>query len=79
MFEDIYIDFVNKRYKDELKTRNIPKFKFWDDYALFLYEILCDLDENHYYELLEQDIKLFSDLQTGTEREEDNHFGRYKI
>ena len=27
----------------------------------------------------EQDIKLFSDLQTGTEREEDNHFGRYKI
>ena len=66
---NIYIDFMNKRYAKELIRREVPFFNYWDDYALFLFEILCDKNEEKYYELLEEDIKLYSDFQTGTERE----------
>ena len=66
---NIYIDFMNKRYARELIRRDMPFFRYWDDYALFLFEDLCNMNEEKYYELLEEDIKLYSDFQTGTERE----------
>ena len=66
---NLYVDFMNKRYTRELIRREVPFFNYWDDYALFLFENLCDKNEEKYYELLEEDIKLYSDFQTGTERE----------
>ncbi len=68
---NIYIDFMNERYTKELIKRDIPFFRYWDDYALFLFEDICGLDEEKYYEQLEQDIKIYSDFQTGTEREKE--------
>ncbi len=65
----IYIDFMNRRYRKLLQEKEMPPFKFWDDYALFLFEDICDKDEEKYYQLLEEDTKVFSDYQTGTERE----------
>lgn len=60
---------MNLRYYKFLVEKQIPFFKYWDDYALFLFEDICEMNEDKYYELLEKDIKIFSDMQTGTERE----------
>lgn len=64
-----FIDFVNVRYSKILFDKDLPSFIYWDDYALFLFEDICNKDEDKYYELLEQDIKIYSDIQTGSERE----------
>ena len=63
-----FIDFMNIRYSNELKKNNLPNFRFWDDYALFLFESICSEEEDKYYSLLENDIKLYSDMQTGVDR-----------
>lgn len=64
-----FIDFMNTRYSNILKEKEICKFKYWDDYALFLFEEICEQNEETYYELLEKDNKIYSDIQTGIERE----------
>lgn len=64
-----FIDYVNIRYSKKLEKSKLPNFIYWDDYALFLFENVCKMNEDKYYELLEKDIKKFSDMQTGTERE----------
>lgn len=64
-----FIKFVNIRYSRIMEVREIPKFRYWDDYALFLFEEICNNNEEKYYELLEKDIKIYSDMQTGIERE----------
>lgn len=65
----LFVDFMNIRYSKILFAKDLPFFKFWDDYAIFLFEDICNKDEDKYYELLEKDIKLYSDMQTGVERE----------
>lgn len=64
-----FIDFVNVRYSKKLKEYKIKNFKYWDDYAIFLFENICKENSDKYYHLLEKDIKLYSDIQTGIERE----------
>ena len=64
-----FITLMNKRYSRIMLIREIPEFRYWDDYAMFLFEDICNKDEDKYYELLEKDIKLYSDSQTGVERE----------
>ena len=60
---------MNIKYSKIKKERNIDDFRYWDDYALFLFEELCDKDVERYYYLLEDDLKTYSDMQTGKERE----------
>ena len=50
-----FIKFVNKKYN--------KKFKAFDDYGLWLYE-LVDCKNSVYYDKLEEDIKEYSDFQT---------------
>lgn len=64
----LFIDFMNIRYSKLLTENKLSLFRFWDDYALFLFEVVCNSDEDKYYNLLEKDIKLYSDMQTGIER-----------
>ena len=64
----LFIDFMNIRYSKLLNDNKTSSFRFWDDYALFLFEVVCNSDEDKYYNLLEKDIKLYSDMQTGIER-----------
>ena len=66
---NVFINFLNFRYSHVLTDKDLPFFKFWDDYAMFLFYDICNMNEDKYYELLEKDIKIFSDMQTGTERE----------
>ena len=63
-----FVDFMNIRYSKIIKKNNLSNFRFWDDYALFLYENICNGNEEKYYSLLEEDIKIYSDMQTGVER-----------
>ena len=56
------IDFLNLQYKPK------KQFKYYDDYACFLYYDIFQMNEEKYYEQLEDDIKRFSDMQTGEER-----------
>lgn len=63
-----FIDFMNIRYSKVIKKYKLSNFRFWDDYALFLYENICNENEEKYYVLLEEDIKIYSDMQTGVER-----------
>lgn len=65
----LFVEFVNFRYRKILSEKDLPLFRFWDDYAMFLFYDICNMDDDKYYELLEKDIKLYSDMQTGTERE----------
>lgn len=64
----LFIDFMNIRYSKLLIENKLSSFRFWDDYALFLFEVVCNSNEDKYYNLLEKDIKLYSDMQTGIER-----------
>lgn len=68
-----FIDFMNKRYGKVLKLKELKPFRYWDDYAIFLFEDLCREDVEKYYELLEKDIKMYSDYQTGVERENEHN------
>ena len=63
-----FVDFMNIRYSKIIKENNLSNFRFWDDYALFLFENICNENEEKYYSLLEKDIKIYSDMQTGAER-----------
>jgi len=60
-----FIQFMNFKYKTMLTNR----LKYYDDYILFLYEVVAQNDKDKYYEKLENDIRLYSDYQTGNERE----------
>lgn len=64
----LFIDFMNIRYSKLLIENKLSSFRYWDDYALFLFDVVCNSDEDKYYNLLEKDIKLYSDMQTGVER-----------
>lgn len=63
------VTFMNLRYFDILSQMDQNDFKYYDDYILFLYEVIADGDVDMYYQLLEEDIGLYSDFQTGKERE----------
>ena len=63
-----FINFVNKKYRKELELApTAVKFYYWDDYAIWLWLKKFKEDDDKYYEALEQDIKEYSDLQTGIE------------
>lgn len=65
-----FINWVNRKYREELGIgKNGYKFIYWDDYAIWLYFEKYKKDDERYYEALENDIKEYSDSQTG--REED--------
>lgn len=64
-----FIDFMNIRYKKKIEEHNEKTFKYFDDYALFLYENICKTNEEKYYRLLEYDMTLYSNKQTRSERE----------
>lgn len=71
-----FIDFVSQKYRRLiLKSFRSKRFTTWDDYALWLYYCLCRSRIQKYYELLEDDIKEYSDLQTrGIEEAYDGFF-----
>lgn len=56
------IDFLNLQYKPE------KLFKYYDDYACYLYFDVFNENKEEYYNRVEEDIKKYSDMQTGTER-----------
>lgn len=65
-----FINWVNRKYREELGLPpTARKFLFWDDYAIWLYFEKFKKNDEKYYEALENDIKEYSDEQTG--REED--------
>lgn len=67
-----FINFVNKKYRKELGlSPTAVKFYYWDDYAMWLYFKKYKKNDDRYYEALEEDIKEYSDLQTGKEEDED--------
>ena len=56
------IDFLNLQYKPE------KLFKYYDDYACYLYFDVFKQNDEEYYSQVEKDIKKYSDMQTGVER-----------
>lgn len=56
------IDFLNLQYKPE------KLFKYYDDYACYLYFDVFNENKEEYYNRVEEDIKKYSDMQTGIER-----------
>ena len=56
------IDFLNLQYKPE------KLFKYYDDYACYLYFDVFNKNDEEYYSQIEKDIKKYSDMQTGIER-----------
>lgn len=56
------IDFLNLQYKPS------KPFKYYDDYACYLYYDIFNMNDDEYYIQLEKDIKKYSDMQTGSER-----------
>ena len=50
-----FVKFVNKKYN--------KKFKEFEDYGLWLFE-LVDCKNSRYYDKLEEDIREYSDFQT---------------
>lgn len=63
-YDRTFISFINLRYK-----RYRVDFKYWDDYAMWLYYMFCKCNTISYYKRLEQDLWDFSDWQTGSPRE----------
>lgn len=56
------IDFLNLQYKPE------KLFKYYDDYACYLYFDVFNENDEEYYSQVEKDKKKYSDMQTGVER-----------
>lgn len=54
-YDTSFIKHINRKYN--------KKFKNFDEYSLFLFELKGN-DEVYYYYELEQDIKEYSDYQT---------------
>ena len=67
-----FVNFVNRKYGKELGVKtNGRMFNYWDDYAMWLYFKKYKKNDERYYEALEEDIKEYSDLQTGKEEDID--------
>ena len=67
-----FITWANKKYGKELGIKpNGRMFNYWDDYAMWLYFKKFKQKDDDYYEALEEDIKEYSDLQTGKEEDFD--------
>lgn len=65
-----FMNWVNRKYRKELGLPpTARKFLYWDDYAIWLYFEKFKQDEAKYYEALEDDIKAYSDEQTGKEED----------
>lgn len=65
-----FIDFVNDKYEIERKKHKRKRgveetmFKHYDDYALFLFYGKFKMNDERYYEQLEEDIREYSNKQT---------------
>ncbi len=65
-----FMNWVNRKYRKELGLPpTARKFLYWDDYAIWLYFEKFKQDEAKYYAALEDDIKAYSDEQTGKEED----------
>lgn len=62
-YDRTFLAFVKKKYKDYQ-----VEFGFWDDYALWLYEI-CLRNDKAYYKQLEKDLWQYVEFQSGKERD----------
>ena len=58
-----FLTYMNRKYR-----RYSVNFEFWDDYALWLFD-MCNKKEKFYYKQLEKDVWEYSDFQTGKERD----------
>ena len=69
-YDTTFINFINKKYK--------KNFKYWDDYALWLYykRLYCNADL--YYRNIEKDLWEYSDWQTGSPRENEGKNEEWK-
>jgi hypothetical protein len=57
-----FLTYMNRKYRD----KNV-KFEYYDDYALFLYD-LCKKDDEEYYICLEEDLREYVEMQSGKEK-----------
>ena len=57
-----FLTYMNRKYhKFDIR------FEYYDDYALFLYD-LCKQDYEEYYIALEEDLREYVEFQSGKER-----------
>jgi hypothetical protein len=65
-----FISFINERQRDNYHfSAHSHEFEYWDDYAMWLYYTKAKENAWKYYGLLEEDIKAYSDMQTGKEQD----------
>lgn len=69
-----FINWMNKKYRKELGLApTAVKFYYYDDYAIWMYFEKYKMNDQQYYEALEEDIKEYCDFQTGKEIDTDEH------
>lgn len=67
-----FVNFVNSKYRKELGIKTTGRmFNYYDDYALWMYFDKYKMNDEKYYDALEEDVKEYSDMQTGKEIDED--------
>lgn len=59
-----FINYVNKKYKEELKNSNTNLFVHFDDYILWLWYEKFNKNDELYYSRLEDDMMEYSNIQT---------------
>ena len=57
-----YLTFMSRKYAEH----NV-QFEYFDDYILFLYDLVNNNDDK-YYEELEKDLQSYVEFQSGKER-----------
>lgn len=60
-----FISFANWKYSKILNKST--KFRYYDDYACWLFFKVCKEDYEKYYIMAEEDWRDYSNLQTGEE------------
>lgn len=63
-YDTKFLTFMNRKYK----KYNV-NFEFYDDYILWLYYDLFDMNDSLYYKCLEKDLWEYVEFQSGKERD----------
>lgn len=64
-----YMSKYDRRFLTEMNRKYNKLFEFWDDYSCWLYYDVFAMNDDKYYDQLEEDIREYVEFQSGKERD----------
>lgn len=64
-----YISKFDTKFLTQMNRKYNKQFDYWDDYCDWLYYDIFEMNDEKYYDQLEEDLKEYVEFQNGKERD----------